>query len=140
MALDVPQPAGSYSYTIEKNGFGFVLVEKRTGTPPNVERRMPYSLQSEYKSVQLLQAMHEGTITQTLEQNRVEQAQSINSYITERFIDQAPTLLNVETLREEIEKLIGCIVAEMRPNTGTPGRDTEAGIIMLPNQEEGRNG
>lgn len=127
------------TYSVEKNSFDFVLVEKRNGAPANAERRMPYSFTAEHKSVSILQDMHEGLITASPEELRQEQANKVVSYITERFIQQKPRILNAITLKEEVEKLIGCMVTELRPNTGTPGMNTEEGapVVFNANNAEG---
>lgn len=116
-----------------------MLVEKRKGAPANAERRMPYSFTAEHTSVRTLQDMHEGIITASPEELRQEQAQKVASYITERFIQQRPTILNAITLKEEVEKLIGCMVIELRPNTVTPGMHTEDSfpVILGGNKAEG---
>ncbi|MFT8463164.1 hypothetical protein [Acetobacter persici] len=133
------QPYAGFTYTVEKNSFDFVLVEKRNDAPVNAERRMPYSFTAEHNSVRILQDMHEGIITASPEELRQEQAQKVASYITERFIQQRPTILNAITLKEEVEKLIGCMVTELRPNTVTPGMHTEDGfpVILGGNNAEG---
>lgn len=124
------------TYSVEKNSFDFVLVEKRNGAPANAERRMPYSFTAEHKSVSILQDMHEGIITASPAELRQEQAQKVASYITERFIQQKPTILNALTLKEEVEKLIGCMVTELRPNTGTPRMNTEEGVPVIFNAND----
>lgn len=131
-----PQQASGLTYTIEKNGFGFVLVERRTGTPANAERRMPYLITAEYDSTRILNRIHDGNITQTPEELRVEQARIIINYITERFIQQKPTLLAIETLSQQVEKLSHCFITEVRPNTGILGTSTETGTPVIFGQKD----
>ncbi|KXV75895.1 hypothetical protein AD953_05960 [Acetobacter malorum] len=127
------------TYHVERNSFDFVLVEKRKSAPANAERRMPYTFTAEHKSVSILQDMHEGVITASPAELRQEQAEDVVSYIAEHFIQQKPTILNAIKLKEEVEKLIGCMVTELRPNTGTPGMNTEEGapVVFNANNAEG---
>lgn len=129
------QDAG-LTYTVEKNGFGFVLVERRAGTPANAERRMPYGLIAEHDSTCTLNGIHDGLVTETPEELRVKQAQVIIDYITERFIQQKPTLLAIETLSQQVEKLSRCFITEVRPNVGMPGTETESGSLVIFGQKD----
>ncbi|MCP1231750.1 hypothetical protein [Acetobacter indonesiensis] len=138
--VELEKHESGLTYTIEKNGFGFVLVERRAGAPANAERRMPYQITDEYMSAGILNEIHDGNITQPPEELRVNQAQIIIDYISKHFIQQKPTLLTIEKLSEQFEKLKHYFITEVRPNTGVLGTNTETGTPVISAQRVADHG
>ncbi|GBR55509.1 hypothetical protein AA18889_0181 [Acetobacter senegalensis DSM 18889] len=81
---------------------------------------MPYSLRTEAYSLGILNRIHDGILTSSVQEIRAKRAKDLAAFIEEAFSKDVPNIEKFSIMKEKIELLIDATIAELRPNSSSP--------------------